>query len=118
MKRSEFLKWTLGAAAAAIGLGASGCKSGGSTTPTNPDDKTFTGTNVQSHTHSVTVRKADVQNPPAGGVSYTTSSNSGHSHTLSLSQAELQSVNAGTPVTVMDSLVSSHQHQYQISKWF
>jgi hypothetical protein len=35
-----------------------------------------------------------------------------------MTQAQLQTVNSGTAVTVTDSLVDGHTHDYVIQKWF
>jgi len=84
----------------------------------SPCGRDLSSSNVQGHSHSVTLQRSEVENPPGGGISRETSSNSGHSHTFAMTQAELQSVNGGTAVTVTDSSVQGHSHTYQIQKWF
>jgi hypothetical protein len=119
MTRKEFLKTTIGGVTAAMfAWRSAGCKSSSSTTPPNPDDRAFSSSIVEGHSHSVTVRRTDVETPPANGVNYTSTSNSGHTHTVTLTQAQLQDLKNGTAVSVTDSLSSGHSHQYQITKWY
>ena len=52
-------------------VGFSSCS--GSTSPDNTStSKTFTSSSVNSHTHTITLDKADVQSPPAAGMSIIT----------------------------------------------
>ena len=95
---------------------------GYTTTPPNPDtSRTFASTSVNSHTHSVTIEKADVQTPPAAGISKTTTSNSAHTHSFTLTQAQLATINGGGSVTVTSGssdVGGAHTHDFTISKWF
>ncbi|OGD24395.1 MAG: hypothetical protein A2Y69_15080 [Candidatus Aminicenantes bacterium RBG_13_59_9] len=118
MTRKEFLRFSIAGIAAGSALSLwPGCSSSEQTTPP-PAGGTFSSSNVQGHSHSVTLQRSEVENPPSDGISRETSSNSGHSHTFAMTQAELQSVNGGTTVTVTDSSVQAHSHTYQIQKWF
>ncbi|MEW5900548.1 MAG: hypothetical protein AB1715_03695 [Acidobacteriota bacterium] len=117
MKRREFLKSVLGGTVGAVAVLATvRCQS--NEAPDMPGSRTFTGSSSQGHTHTVTIQRSEVENPPVGGISRSTSSSSGHSHTFAMTQAQLQSVNAGNTVPVTDSLVSGHTHDYVIQKWF
>ena len=126
MTRKEFLEKLAGGVAGGflIMLGA-GCSSDSPTSPDTPSDggtgndqESFTSSVAQGHTHSVTVSRSEVENPPSGGITKTTSSGGGHTHSFSMTQQQLTDVNNGQTVTVTDSSVSGHNHDYEISKWF
>ncbi len=121
MTRKDFLKTSsIGFLAGLICLSKAGCK-GTPTTPdtsTNIDQKAFASSTDQGHSHTATVNKSEIESPPAGGISRSTSSSGGHTHTFSMTQTELQSVKSGSTVAVSDSVVSSHSHTYQIKKWY
>ena len=120
MTRKDFLRTALGGFLGTFLFGSlSDCSS--STTPEVPEDsnqRTFTSTSNSGHTHTVAITRAQVENPPAAGITLTTSSSGGHNHTFSMSQAQLQSVNSGSQVTINDSVSDGHNHQYTIQKWF
>jgi len=125
MKRKEFLK--IAAAGAAVGLGQlalSACKSSTPTSPTTPStSKTFTSSLAESHTHTVSIAKAEVDTPPAGGFSRATSDSGGHSHTFTISQADLTTVMGGGSVNVNTSTETAvygnpHFHTFAIAKWY
>ncbi|MHB8055753.1 MAG: hypothetical protein ACYDH3_10960 [Candidatus Aminicenantales bacterium] len=92
-----------------------GCKS--PSNPTNPDSKVFTSASTQGHTHTITIQKSEIDNPPAGGISRETSAN-GHTHTFTMSQAELTDVKNGTAVTVTTADTNGHHHEFTIQKWY
>jgi len=120
MTRKYFLKMSsIGFFAGLIYLSKVGCQ-GTPTTPDIPDidQRAFTSSIDQGHSHTVNISKSEIENPPAGGISRLTSSSDGHTHTFSMTQAELQSVTSGNTVEVSDSVVNSHSHTYQITKWF
>ncbi len=120
MTRKDFLKTSsIGFLAGIFYLSKVGCKG----TPTSPDisgidQKVFTSSSTNGHTHTVIISQSEIENPPAGGISRSTSSSDGHTHTFSMTQAELQSVKSGNTVEVSDSVVSNHSHTYQITKWY
>jgi hypothetical protein len=120
MTRKDFLKTAFGGALGAlVFMGLNSCKSPES--PETPDDsnqKIFTSTSNSGHTHRITLNRSEIENPPAAGITRSTSSASGHTHTFSMSQAQLQSVNSGNSVNITDSASSGHSHQYTIAKWF
>jgi hypothetical protein len=65
--------------------------------------------------------KADVETPPAGGITETTSNNSAHTHSFAMTQAELTTVNGGGSVTVTSGssdVGGAHTHTFTITKWF
>lgn len=118
MTRKEFLKVSLGGILGGIALFFME-RCNGTETPSVPEGgQSFTSTNVDNHTHTVTLARSEVENPPAAGITKATSSSTGHTHSFSMNQAQLQTVNSGTAVQVIDSLVTGHQHHYTISKWF
>ena len=105
---------------ALLALGFSSCS--GSTSPTTPGtSRTFVSTSNNSHTHSVTLNRTEVENPPAAGVSKTTSSDSAHTHSFVMTQAELTAVNGGGSVTVTtgnSDVGGAHTHNVTVTKWF
>ena len=119
MKRAEFLKvMGAGTLVALAGSAVTACKSS-STTPSNPTtSNTFTSSNVQNHTHTITIQKTEVETPPAGGISRETSSASGHTHTFTMTADDLTNVKAGTVVTVTTADTGGHTHDFVISKWY
>lgn len=120
MTRKDFLKTACGGALGALFfMGLTNCKSPASPeTPNNPDQKTFSSTSSSGHTHTITLNRSEVENPPAAGITRQTSSSSGHTHTFSMTQTQLQSVNNSTQVSITDSVSSGHSHNYTIAKWF
>ena len=65
-------------------LMACGSDSGG-----NPNSLSFTSSNDQNHTHTVSLLLTDISTPPAAGVTKTTSLDDAHTHTVSLTEADL-----------------------------
>ena len=118
MTRKEFITTSMGGLFGSLLLFLGfGCSS--SESPEMPgNEQSFTSSSTQNHTHTVTLQQSEVENPPQGGIARNTSSSAGHSHSFSMTQQQLQNVNSGQTVTVTDSTVSGHNHQYQISKWF
>ncbi len=116
MRRADFLK--LLGAGALTALAGSVLPSCDVMSPSDPNDsKIFTSQETQGHNHTITITKAEVQNPPAGGISRETSAN-GHTHTFTMSAAELNAVNSGTAIEVVTGDTSGHNHIFTISKWF
>jgi hypothetical protein len=120
MKRTEFLKIAgVGALTALAGSVLTACKSS-STTPSDPNSKTFTSSapsNGAGHTHTITIQKTEIDTPPSDGISRETSAN-GHTHTFTMSAAELTTVKGGAPVTVTTAETNGHHHDFTISKWY
>jgi hypothetical protein len=118
MKRKDF--WAIGVLGLLglfLTLGGAACSS--STTPSNTTtSQTFTSTSVQSHTHTVTIQKTEVDSPPSGGISRQTSTSGGHSHTFTMTQDQLNSVKNGASVQIETSVDSSHSHSFTIAKWY
>ena len=122
MTRKDFLRAGFGGLAgilASIGLMKCGSSPAGPTPPTT--SKTFTSTSANSHSHSFTIQNADVQSPPAAGISGDTSSSSSHTHTFAMTQAQLQSVMGGGSVVITSGISDvggNHTHDFAIIKWF
>jgi hypothetical protein len=109
-----------------------GCKSENETTtptpapattvnPTTPacDGAGATSTYVLNHSHTVCVPLADINAPPAAGMTYTTSSASSdlvtsHNHQVSLTQAQLMSLAAGQTIVMTTSVSQSHTHDFSL----
>jgi hypothetical protein len=119
MKRKEFLKIGLfGVGLGAIQLLTSRCSSSPSS-PSNPgDEKAFSSSTTLSHSHNVTLLKAEVDSPPASGISHSTTASSGHSHTVIMTQDQLLACKNGDTVAVDTTTVNDHHHTFQIVKWF
>jgi len=119
MTRKEFIKTilmgTLGGGTALLGVK---CSSPTSPEEPNANEQTFSSSTAQGHVHSVTIQRSTIENPPSGGISMSTSTSSGHTHTFSMTQQQLQNVKDGQTVTVTDSEVQNHTHDYDISKWY
>ena len=113
MRRREFLHFAAGATVL-LGVVQAACKNS-PTTPTNA--KTFTSSNEQGHTHTITIDKTEIEAPPAAGISRQTSAN-GHTHTFTMTAAELTNVNNGSSVGVTTSDSNGHSHTFTIQKWF
>ena len=74
-----------------------------------------TGSRIAGHVHTVCVPDSDLNNPPAGGRTYTTSSDSSHAHSVNLSQTQLETVSGGGSVTVTSSS-TGHTHDFLIRR--
>lgn len=126
MTRKEFLgTLASGVVSGFLIMLGTGCSSDSPTSPDTPSDgaggndqESFTSTVAQGHSHTVTINRSEVENPPSEGITKTTSSGGGHTHSFSMTQQQLTDVNNGQTVTVTDSSVSGHTHDYEISKWF
>ena len=108
-----------GAFLALLAFGLTGCSD--STTPNPGTTRTFTSSVANSHTHTVTIERSDVQNPPMAGITETTSSNSSHTHSFAMTQAQLMTCNGGGMVMVMtgsSDVGGAHTHNFSITKWF
>jgi hypothetical protein len=91
-----------GSAGSGAGTGGGGC---------NGLDPTSTV--ALGHTHTVCVPQTDIDSPPAGGATYTTSGPD-PTHTLTLTQAELRAIQSGQPVTVTTSVANNHTHDFTL----
>ncbi len=119
MKRAEFLK-VLGAGTltAIAGSLLSACKSSTTPTPSTSDSKDFVSSSVEGHSHTITLKKTELQSPPAGGISRETTTTNGHTHTFTMSAAQLSQVNNGSVVEVDTAETSSHHHRFTIQSWY
>jgi hypothetical protein len=54
---------------------------------------------VDRHIHTFSILKSTLSNPPAAGITDSTSNSSGHTHSLTLSQQQLTDIDAATSVT-------------------
>ena len=74
------------------------------------------------HNHNVCIATADLTNPPAAGVTYTSSNDGAHTHEITLTAAQLSSIQAGSEVTVVSTSDvdpldgADHTHTWKISK--
>ena len=94
----------------------------GSKHPTKPqstaDANVFTSSVTLGHTHTITINKSDIDNPPAGGINTVTSVSLGHTHTFMMSQSDLQNVQAGNTDVVTTGDTGGHAHDFTIQKWY
>ena len=95
-----------------------GCDSygdGGSTSPNGNDGNTFSITSSISdgHNHSVSVSRSNVNTPPTGSVTLTTSS-AGHVHTITLTTSDYESLMKGDTIIITSTNVSGHMHTFSI----
>ena len=84
-------------------------------------DITVTSSVTLGHTHQVTISGADIDNPPVGGrtittTTYTDAYYNSHSHTITLTQQDFQTIKDGGTVTVTTNVVNDHTHTFTIHK--
>ena len=113
--RREFLKRSTVMLLLVPIAGACGSSSTPNTNAGGCDGVQSTSSVAQAHTHTVCVAAADLTNPPAAGMTFTTSFNSGHTHTLALSQEQLKSIASGQTVNAESSSNSGHTHSFAIT---
>lgn len=119
MNRREFLL-VAGGAAAALPLAAflAGCGGGGGGTAAvlAPGDFVVPSTSVNSHTHNITVRAADL----AAGVQvvYTSTfaGSTPHTHTVTITPAQITDINGGKTDAITSSTDLNHNHEFVIKK--
>lgn len=83
------------------------------TASSNEDGFTLESSINSGHKHSVTIRFSDVDAPPAGGKTLTTSGPS-HTHMLTLTQANFQALGSGDTITRTTTTDASHSHTFTI----
>ena len=74
---------------------------------------TLTSSKINEHTHAVTILYSDVDAPPPGVKTITTSGTS-HVHTLAMSQADFQALSNGQTLTRNTSTDSLHKHTFTV----
>jgi len=99
---------------------------GSTSTNTNQTEPSCDGAGETSsvtlgHQHNLCVPLADLQNPPAAGATYVTSTTDLHQHQVTLMQSDLVAVNQGQTVNVMTSSASAaglagHTHAFAVQK--
>ena len=89
-------------------------------TPQGYESQTFLSSVVEDHEHQVVLQTADVDAPPAAGVTLTTNAASGtpHTHTVTLTQAQLQRLARGDRLTGIQTseaaLPQPHSHTFDL----
>jgi hypothetical protein len=97
-----------------------GADAGGAPDAGGCDGILTTSTNVSEHTHTLCVPQADLDDPPSGGATYTSSDNLDplnnelHTHTAMLTAAQLSTLGSGGQVVVTSSVNDEHDHQFMI----
>jgi len=76
----------------------------------------YTSSTVQAHHHTFGIALMAFTQPPAEGVSGSTSTDSDHAHAVSVSSEQLANVQSGQTVTVTTSEVSGHTHIFTFIK--
>lgn len=93
-----------------------GC--GNDTGATGPAEETWTSSVVEAHSHQFTIRVADLDQPPAEGMTGDTTSVSAHSHVVTLTQANLKQIGGGGTVAIDTSMAGTpaHAHTFTFSR--
>jgi hypothetical protein len=81
-------------------------------------DFTITSSVNYNHSHDITIKGANIDNPPSAPI-IITSTNTGnppHTHTVTLSKADYQSLKDGKTVTVECSSAGNHTHTFNIKR--
>src|SRR6185369_14052684 len=118
MNRREFMLLA-GSAAVALPLAAAlgGCGGGGSSSPAQAGDITVISTVTNSHSHSISIKAADL----TAGVdkTYTTTTDGAipHSHTLTIPAAQFNDVNANKTDNISTNAdATAHTHEFPVKK--
>ncbi|MBM4445445.1 MAG: hypothetical protein FJ020_09140 [Chloroflexi bacterium] len=94
-----------------IAVGAACSKKSGSA-----GDLTITSSVDSGHSHDVTIKAADIANPPATDKTIDTTYSGGHRHTITLTPANYQTIEGGNGVSVTSSSSGGHTHTFIIAK--
>lgn len=71
-------------------------------------------TQVQGHTHRCSVPLSDIEDPPAGGRSYTTTTEDGHAHVVPVSENQLRDLQqGGAAVSVVSASAGATPHTHR-----
>ena len=73
-------------------------------------DRTFRTDEASGHTHSLTVKAADMKAPAASGAIITTTENDSHTHDIELTAAQLRKVGAYSSFTAETAEENGHVH--------
>lgn len=104
-------------ALALLSMAISSCS--GPTTPTNW--KTFTSSNVSSHTHTVTLSYSELVSAYTENILLYTSTDAGHLHVTGLNHGAVLDVVNGKTMTMgtdVRDIPAQHDHTFTISKWW
>jgi hypothetical protein len=71
---------------------------------------------VEGHTHGLCVPTIDLDSPPEGGATYTTTESESHTHLVKLDPNALNAINGGQSVTAVTSITNGHEHTFLIVK--
>lgn len=112
VSRRQFLKAVLGVGAGLLATAALSSMAGCAAT----QDITSTSSTDLAHNHRVTIPGADLDSPPAQKT-YTTDGTT-HTHTVTLTKAQLEVIKKGQAVSVTcsSSGVPAHTHTFNIQK--
>ena len=99
-------------------IGCDGYGDSNTTSPNtgNDDDKFYdpiTSSIDSGHSHSVSISRSNVDDPPSNDVTLTTTS-SGHIHTITLTQSNYQDLMDGKTIIKTSTLDSGHTHTFSI----
>ena len=101
-------------------IGCSDDESNTGTDPAGSDAEAFstTSTTTDNHKHTIIIQFVNVDDPPAGGKSITSSENASHAHIIALDQNQFQQLAAGDTIVVISSnaggFYSTHSHSFII----
>lgn len=118
MNRREFLQ-AAGGAAAILPLAAflAGCGGGSGSSAAGPavGDIVVTSTSVLGHTHSITIKAADL----TAGVQmiYISTNTSAHTHTVTITPAQFTDINEGKTDNISTNTdLTGHTHDFPVKK--
>jgi len=116
MNRREFLQ-VAGGVVAILPLAGflAGCGGGGSSAPgPAAGDIVVTSSSVVGHTHSITIKAADLT---AGAqVIYTSTNTNAHTHTVTITPAQFNDINEGRTDNIGSSVDLGHNHEFPVKK--
>lgn len=89
-----------------------GSDGGGGGGMQNPTQLTFVSSNDLGHSHATSLQVTELTTPPTGGVTKTTTNVQAHTHQVTLSEAELASIHGGGTVTKTTTTDDGHSHTF------
>lgn len=75
----------------------------------------FTSSEVDGHTHAITLDRSTIDSPTAGGIQKQTTTDAGHLHAVELTEADLNAIQAGQVVQKTTTSNSGHSHSFEFS---
>ena len=79
-------------------------------------DLRFISSSDLGHTHFFFLQMTEITNPPTAGIDRLTTNDLSHTHTVRLSEADLDNINAGMSITITTSNDDAHTHTFTFHK--